>query len=93
MRLIDADRFQFEADRFFRSEDRVLYDLTSLICMMPTIDAEVVTRCKDCKYFKIVNERLDSWGCSVLFDPYGRPLISLADDFCSNAEPKARDEE
>lgn len=42
MRLIDADRLQFEADRFFRNEDRVLRDLTSLICMMPTIESEPV---------------------------------------------------
>lgn len=63
MRLIDADRLQFEADKFFKNEDRVLYDLTSLVSMLPTIEADPVKhgrwiagyRCSLC------GEDLSSW--------------------------------
>lgn len=47
----------------------------------PTIDAVVVTRCKDCKYYNP-----DEYECGCDFAgglPYVKP-----DDFCSYGEPK-----
>lgn len=47
----------------------------------PTVDAVVVTRCKDCKYYKP-----DEYECGCDFAG-GLPHVK-ADDFCSYGEPK-----
>lgn len=56
-------------------------DLAEDFYSIPTVDAVVVTRCKDCR-FNI--ERSDgSFGCYRQFMDYHRP-----NDFCSYGEPK-----
>nr|DAP85116.1 MAG TPA: high-potential iron protein ligated [Caudoviricetes sp.] len=55
--------------------------LLNLIENAPTVDAVVVTRCKDCKYYNP-----DEYECGCDFAgglPYIKP-----DDFCSYGEPK-----
>lgn len=82
-RYIDADRLQFEADRFFRNEDVFLYDLTSLIFMMPTADVVEVVRCKDC------DVPHNKWtGCPNL-----NGLIPPPDFYCAKGTPKERGRE
>ena len=54
---------------------------------IPTIDAEVVVRCKDCKYSSEMDEVLNTRFCST----YGCEVI--ADDFCSYGERIADDRE
>ena len=86
MRLIDADLLE---DQFGISDE----DLLALdeIRHAPTVDAVVVTRCKDCKHYANhpnglcylhtepkANERGYS-GVAVCVEP---------DDFCSYGEPK-----
>lgn len=76
MRLIDADLLE---DQFGISDE----DLLALdeIRHAPTVDAVVVTRCKDCKYYNP-----DEYECGCDFAgglPYVKP-----DDFCSYGEPK-----
>lgn len=39
MRLIDATRLRFEANRFFRNDIKLQDEVDFIICMMPTIDA------------------------------------------------------
>lgn len=53
-----------------------------------TIDAEVVTRCKDCEYYEG-----GECGCPYIFTSDGAHIYTCENDFCSYAEPKARDEE
>lgn len=55
--------------------------LLNLIENAPTVDAVVVARCKDCKYYNP-----DEYECGCDFAgglPYVKP-----DDFCSYGEPK-----
>ena len=69
MRLIDADRLQFEADRFFRNEDRVLDELTSLICMMPPIEAEPVKHGRWIVHNKGMNNWVECSECGTAGSP------------------------
>lgn len=51
MRMIDADKFilaLMDASLSSVDEDTIL----DLVDSIPTVDAVVVTRCKDCKHFK-----------------------------------------
>ena len=38
-RLIDANRLRFEASRLFRKDSRILDEIDSLVCLMPTVEA------------------------------------------------------
>ena len=58
------------------------------IADMPTIDAEVVTRCKDCHYSQEDDFDGSLW-CHNGFNE--REVDEM--HFCGYAEPKARDEE
>ena len=81
MRLIDADKLQqfpIRANRcdkehankhFLNGIETVLEYAEKL----PTVDAEVVVRCKDCRKFK-------TYGCRMVASGY--------DDFCSYGERK-----
>lgn len=79
MRLIDADLLE---DQFGISDE----DLLALdeIRHAPTVDAEVVTRCKGCKYAYINSFAVSSG--EALCTLSGKPMQQ--DDFCSYGEPK-----
>lgn len=68
MRLVDGDALE---NQFGVSDE----DLLALdeIRHAPTVDAEVVVRCKDCRYFKMYKCRMG---------------YSNRDDFCSYGERK-----
>ena len=58
------------------------------ILSAPTVDAEVVIRCEDCEYYKD-----DECHCPYILVSDGACIYPYENDFCSYAEPKARDEE
>ena len=68
MRLIDADTLEKQ----FGVSDADLLALDE-IRRAPTVDAEVVVRCKDCRKFK-------TYACRMVASGY--------DDFCSYGERK-----
>lgn len=68
MRLIDADTLENQ----FGVSDADLLALDE-IRRAPTVDAEVVVRCKDCRKFK-------TYACRMVASGY--------DDFCSYGERK-----
>lgn len=87
MRLIDADdaKRTYTQDMFDTEED--FGRVTDVLDYAPTVDAVVVTRCKDCKDFRRNNEN----------DPYCTNRRGLddpvPDGFCNYGKPKeARDE-
>lgn len=81
MRLIDADLLE---DQFGISDE----DLLALdeIRHAPTVDAAVVTRCKDCKHCVRTTD-IDGPGlfCSIWGRQWNRVQL---DDFCSYGKPK-----
>ena len=63
--------------------------LLDLIEKAPTVDAVVVTRCKDCKHFN--HKRMECENEAISTDHEGGAQYSLnfgPDDFCSYGEPK-----
>lgn len=87
MRLIDADNAKrtYTRDMFDTEED--FERVNDVLDYAPTVDAVVVTRCKDCKNFRRNNEN----------DPYCTNRRGLddpvPDGFCNYGKPKeARDE-
>lgn len=83
MRLIDADKL---VDMLYDNEYAMLCPLdevSGVVDACPTVDAVVVTRCKDCKY--LVNATVNANGfliCDV------SDMEIAPDDFCSYGEPK-----
>lgn len=86
MRLIDADLLE---DQFGISDE----DLLALdeIRHAPTVDAVVVTRCKECEHYRNHPNGL----CYLHTEPKenkrkysGEPVCVEPDDFCSYGEPK-----
>lgn len=78
MRLIDADAIHWRID-----EDWGLHATSADIRAIPTVDAVVVTRCKDCKY--LVNATVNANGfliCDV------SDMEITPDDFCNYGEPR-----
>ena len=84
MRLIDANELKKLRDKYIRGEIH-FDDEYDLVDRCPTVDAEVVVRCKDCKHYdmgvclKIYsdgNTHPDAWQSR-------RP-----EDFCSYGERK-----
>ncbi len=83
MRLIDADALEKKLnERYdYLLNENGPYDhftdgyeeATSTVEDFPTVDAEVVVRCKDCRKFK-------TYGCRMIASGY--------DDFCSYGERK-----
>lgn len=67
--------------------------LLGLIEKAPTVDAVVVTRCKDCKHSTLPSELTRRYGkpgtltCHNRYAPCNRRNVS-GDDFCSYGEPK-----
>lgn len=83
MRVIDADKFilaLMDASLSSVDEDTIL----DLIDSVPTVDAVVVTRCKDCKYAYINSFAVSSG--EALCTLSGKPMQQ--DDFCSYGERK-----
>ena len=86
MRLIDADKFVLalmDASLSSVDEDTIL----DLVDSVPTVDAVVVTRCKDCVHW---DDDPDTYGAD--YGPKGKCMKSFepmcADDFCSYGERK-----
>ena len=78
MRLIDADKL---VDMLYDNEFAALCPLdevSGVIDACPTVDAEVVTRCKDCRSY---NKPKTGW-CEVHLDS------EHPDDFCSYGKMK-----
>nr|DAG19323.1 MAG TPA: TFIIB zinc-binding [Caudoviricetes sp.] len=78
MRLIDRDAIHWRPD-----ENWELYATAADIRAIPTVDAVVVTRCKDCEH----KERATVNGKGFLICPASGMEIT-PDDFCSYGEPK-----
>lgn len=82
MRLIDADKMNL----LLGISDRDIY-AKRMLDHMDTVDAVVITRCKDCKHRGWVQEPCHGksvdyckvWGCT---------LRNLETTFCSYGEPK-----
>lgn len=74
MRLIDGDDLweRLDDEPWFENADRDEIALP-IVSAAPTVDAEVVVRCKDCRKFK-------TYAC--------RMVVSGYDDFCSYGERK-----
>nr|DAL54828.1 MAG TPA_asm: hypothetical protein [Caudoviricetes sp.] len=87
MRLIDADNVRDLFDAEFKKTRKLILagethldnlaegftEADRVIRQMPTVDAEVVVRCKDCRKFK-------TYACRMVASGY--------DDFCSYGERK-----
>ena len=83
MRLIDADKFilaLMDASLSSVDEDTIL----DLVDSIPTVDAVVVTRCKDCTHCVRTTD-MDGPGlfCSIWGRQWNRVQF---DDFCSHGE-------
>ncbi len=78
MRLIDRDAIHWRPD-----ENWELYATAADIRAIPIVDAVVVTRCKDCKYFDKAAPN-DKGFC--ICPASGMEIVP--DDFCSYGEPK-----
>lgn len=87
MRLIDADdaKRTYTQDVFDTEED--FERVNDVLDYAPTVDAVVVTRCKDCKDFRRNNEN----------DPYCANRHGLddpvPDGFCNYGKPKEASDE
>lgn len=93
MRLIDADVLWewLDNEPWFYNADRDEIALPT-VNAIPTVDAEIVVRCKDCKWF--ANNNGGEWFGCWLFNairavPENAPT---PDDFCSKGERKGRDD-
>ena len=92
MRLIDVD--ELGVGRCSKDVLPAAYcagwnGLLGLIENAPTVDAVVVTPCKDCKHFN--HKRMECENEAISTDHEGGAQYSLnfwPDDFCSYGEPK-----
>lgn len=85
MRMIDADKFilaLMDASLSSVDEDTIL----DLVDSIPTVDAVIVTRCKDCTHCVRTTD-MDGPGlfCSIWGRQWNRVQL---DDFCSCGEKK-----
>lgn len=89
MRLIDAEKL---VDMLYDNEFAMLCPLdevSGVVDACPTVDAVVVTRCKDCKHFN--RNSMECENEAVSTDHEGGAEYSLnfePDDFCSYGERK-----
>lgn len=103
MRLIDADRYKEELESLieicdFEGENDVKEGIQSAIHTLdsenftPTVDAEPIIRCKDCKYWAEFTFNVPPFNyCGRLFQDGNTESIGFymeADDFCSRGERK-----
>lgn len=98
MRPIDADVFAGGlmkiADRAEKLERKeiayVIYDVvTPVLINTPTVDAQPVVRCKDCKYLRIDEDFVTGRYCALRNVNGGR--FCKDDDFCSYGRRKEND--
>lgn len=88
MRLIDAELLE---EQFGISDADIL--AKEEIRFAPTVDAVVVTRCKDCKHSTLPSELTQRYGkpgtltCHNRYSPCNRRNVGEV-DFCSYGEPK-----
>ena len=96
MRLIDVD--ELGVGRSSRDVVPAAYcagwnGLLGLIEKAPTVDAVVVTRCKDCKHSTLTSELTQRYGkpgtltCHNRHSPCNKRNVG-ENDFCSYGEPK-----
>lgn len=90
MRLIDGDVLweKLDDEPWYDNADRDEIALP-IVAAAPTVDAVVVTRCKDCKHFN--HKRMECENEAISTDHEGGAQYSLnfgPDDFCSYGEPK-----
>lgn len=84
MRTIDADKFilaLMDASLSSVDEDTIL----DLVDSVPTVDAVIVTRCKDCKHLVSVN--VNGKGIPTC---RGSGMEVAPDEFCSRGEKGRR---
>ena len=88
MRLIDGDVLweKLDDEPWYDNADRDEIALP-IVAAAPTVDAVVVTRCKDCVHW---DDDPDTYGAD--YGPKGKCMKSFetmcADGFCSYGEPK-----
>ena len=107
MRLIDADNVRDLFDAEFKETRKLILagethldnlaegftEADRVIREMPTVDAEVVVRCKDCKHSTLPSELTQRYGvpgtltCHNRHSPCNRRNVG-GDDFCSYGERK-----
>ena len=94
MRLIDADKL--EKEWTIASPEPYNTDATEVLDSIrgaPTVDAVVVTRCKDCKHSTLPSELTKRYGkpgtltCHNMHAPSNRRNVD-SNDFCSYGERK-----
>lgn len=94
MRLIDADKL--EKEWTIASPEPYNTDATEVLDSIrkaPTVDAVVVTRCKDCEHSTLPSELTQRYGkpgtltCHNMHAPSNRRNVG-SNDFCSYGEPK-----
>ena len=87
MRMIDADKFilaLMDASLSSVDEDTIL----DLVDSIPTVDAVVVTRCKDCKHLCVWNQKDIYAFChktNIVFLPFEKDTRTF---FCGFGERK-----
>ena len=87
MRMIDADKFilaLMDASLSSVDEDTIL----DLVDSIPTVDAVVVTRCKDCKHLRVWNRKDIYAFCpktNIVFLPFEKDTRTF---FCGLGERK-----
>ena len=89
MRLIDADTLweKLNDEPWYDNADRDEIALP-IVAAAPTIDAVVVTRCKDCKYLRVWNQKDLYAFCpktNFVFLPF---QADTRTHFCGYGEPK-----
>ena len=78
MRLIDADALNLDYEVDMADDWKTAHEIANHIRYAPTVDAEPVIRCRDCKYLRLTGT---VWRCQnelvmMLCEP---------DDYCSRA--------
>ena len=100
MRLIDADWVLGHLKSYEPSDEEwsvtggtALRLIHNAVDNAPTVDAEVVSRCKDCNYSTLPSEITQRYGkpgtltCHNMYAPSNRRNVG-SNDFCSYGEPK-----
>ena len=82
MRLIDADSTYLQ-DAIGRNAFKTRDDIRALIDRAPTVNAVIVTRCKDCRYRGLIC-------CPAVHETIGNGLVDYAVDngYCWCGKPK-----
>ena len=82
MRLIDADSTYLQ-DAIGRNAFKTRDDIRALIDRAPTVNAVIVTRCKDCRYRGLIC-------CPAIHETIGNGLVDYATDngYCWRGKPK-----